>query len=1381
MSDNKGRGGSSRGGNQGKSRGGSHGEHRGGHSGRGNPSGNTKGGSQGGRNFPRGGSQGHSSGGQRPGQENFRSGINSSCFPRQPTGLNVNQPIRQPSLLGMPSPIQHPFRGPSPIGNPNMYQQPPQQIRGLHFIGQQPSYEMQPAYPPRVPPPPLLPPKHETSASAGSAKIVAKHPVTALNEMKTQVSYKDCPTNNDFVCVVAEVDGRTYEGYALTKKEAKKKAAEEALKILFNIICVEAEGSKEEQGPKESKEKSAKSKAKQEKKEERDEEKILNETLEHLKKLTMPGVNVVSDKPPLAQDKKQGTQSRNRQREQQERENTEIVMDGWNADSGGREESQAQRGRGRGGRRRRRGKGGTGALEDGEEMPEEGDVGNDSDNESVSSFVSESSRGRGNRRRGRGRNAPSQSNDDRDSYQRNDSDNESVSSRSSQPARGRSERGVRGRGRGGRGGNTERSDRGQESSQDGITEQPSREFEDDADVSFSESKVFKFLVREMGGCASVSKFKEEYSPLPSNFDEWIMEPKKRLSIYKRNHKPLFIRPFLINATVCVDHMGFGGNKKCNRKDCNHFHICNFFLNGWCKRGFKCRKGHTFTKGHNRVLKAKLGLNPFKDAEIKTIVQCRYPQICHKKRCPEGDDCPYLHICYNYIRDKCEDSDCPRGHDLETPHNLWVLSWYRMDKWTKEKLALLKFLINMPRKPRSKKNPGDGASTVDVAECMSNVDELDLSDDMEDDDDEEDDDVEEEEETDEEEEKVIYDRSYERNIPVPTEEVSTQRRRLDRKDRWAAGVEDTEFLDVARNPDTEASIPDNIAQEVTSKSITDKDAHKKDICVSSLLATCQERNCDKHHTRLPYLWQIRIYGDWVSFDDEENQKLEKSYCSLEDMEGGEVEYQERKYRVHMKFNEEKGVVYEIIHGEEPLSTQDVLAIRRLSTASFAKEKKPLAAGSFHTQWRWYYQDDANRWILYDKERFQYTLEKKYVMGQKSYLFTRESYRFKYRIDFTGFQQMNIDTAKVRKILRRPVFLSLADVAAKSFPPYLAVSHPGPKPPGWAPWDLAHDFELVDLEESNKEFRDVKSSFFSTLKEENFQICNIYRVQNLELWNEYKMKKTNMERINEARGGSVDERSLFHGTDSIDTCYGICTNNFDFRLSGKNATMYGQGSYFATTSKYSNCYTRGPLRLMLKAKVLIGSYTKGERDMKCPPNIPGEGHKRYDSCVDNMANPTIFVVFDRNQSYPEYLIAYKEKDDDSISSASNPAPFSMSASRPTSLGATAGSFNPLPANVYSGNAQNFSSSASNSSNVAQAYPSRAYTQASSAQNAGAQPSVRIGQVYSNPYLSSPTSPSDLPASQVSPLESPGLSYRTSSGRVERMDYPERKKTDDKCSIQ
>lgn len=65
----------------------------------------------------------------------------------------------------------------------------------------------------------------------------------------------------------------------------------------------------------------------------------------------------------------------------------------------------------------------------------------------------------------------------------------------------------------------------------------------------------------------------------------------------------------------------------------------------------------------------------------------------------------------------------------------------------------------------------------------------------------------------------------------------------------------------------------------------------------------------------------------------------------------------------------------------------------------------------------------------KDELQYTLEKKYITGQKSYLFTRESHKFKYRISFDDWEQKNLDTLKVRKMLRRPIFVSRSDIVSK----------------------------------------------------------------------------------------------------------------------------------------------------------------------------------------------------------------------------------------------------------------------------------------------------------------------------------------------------------------
>jgi len=44
------------------------------------------------------------------------------------------------------------------------------------------------------------------------------------------------------------------------------------------------------------------------------------------------------------------------------------------------------------------------------------------------------------------------------------------------------------------------------------------------------------------------------------------------------------------------------------------------------------------------------------------------------------------------------------------------------------------------------------------------------------------------------------------------------------------------------------------------------------------------------------------------------------------------------------------------------------------------------------------------------------------------------------------------------------------------------------------------------------------------------------------------------------------------------------------------------------------------------------------MRMPPLVSGEQYIRFDSLVDDEANPTIFVVQEGSQAYPAYLITY-----------------------------------------------------------------------------------------------------------------------------------------------
>lgn len=63
-------------------------------------------------------------------------------------------------------------------------------------------------------------------------------------------------------------------------------------------------------------------------------------------------------------------------------------------------------------------------------------------------------------------------------------------------------------------------------------------------------------------------------------------------------------------------------------------------------------------------------------------------------------------------------------------------------------------------------------------------------------------------------------------------------------------------------------------------------------------------------------------------------------------------------------------------------------------------------------------------------------------------------------------------------------------------------------------------------------------------------------------------------------------------------------------------------------------------MFVCRVLAGEHTQGNSGLLRPPTKDGEDTCLYDSCVDNVCNPSIFVIFQKRQVYPEYLLQYEE---------------------------------------------------------------------------------------------------------------------------------------------
>lgn len=63
-------------------------------------------------------------------------------------------------------------------------------------------------------------------------------------------------------------------------------------------------------------------------------------------------------------------------------------------------------------------------------------------------------------------------------------------------------------------------------------------------------------------------------------------------------------------------------------------------------------------------------------------------------------------------------------------------------------------------------------------------------------------------------------------------------------------------------------------------------------------------------------------------------------------------------------------------------------------------------------------------------------------------------------------------------------------------------------------------------------------------------------------------------------------------------------------------------------------------MVVALVLVGDFVVGDSKMRRPPQKYNKT-ECYDSCVDNTHSPSIFVVFEKFQVYPEYILEYEEE--------------------------------------------------------------------------------------------------------------------------------------------
>merc|ERR1719487_65758 len=191
-------------------------------------------------------------------------------------------------------------------------------------------------------------------------------------------------------------------------------------------------------------------------------------------------------------------------------------------------------------------------------------------------------------------------------------------------------------------------------------------------------------------------------------------------------------------------------------------------------------------------------------------------------------------------------------------------------------------------------------------------------------------------------------------------------------------------------------------------------------------------------------------------------------------------------------------------------------------------------------------------------------------------------------------------------------------------------------------------FVPVDPNSAEFSEVLSAFQDDLRG-TANILGLERIQNRGLWQSYAVKcqtirlreddrrRDNLSAIADAE---IERKWFFHGSDADTLMNKISAQGFNRSFAGRNAVMYGRGVYFARGSYYSarDTYSkpdnRGVQR-MLMCRVAVGAYCKGENGRLVPDERESGSGVLFDSTVENLADPFIFVTYHDAQAYPEYI--------------------------------------------------------------------------------------------------------------------------------------------------
>ncbi|XP_059508397.1 protein mono-ADP-ribosyltransferase PARP12-like [Stegostoma tigrinum] len=394
---------------------------------------------------------------------------------------------------------------------------------------------------------------------------------------------------------------------------------------------------------------------------------------------------------------------------------------------------------------------------------------------------------------------------------------------------------------------------------------------------------------------------------------------------------------------------------------------------------------------------------------------------------------------------------------------------------------------------------------------------------------------------------------------------------------------------------------------------------EEICVYYIRKNCSFKDkCVRVHFSLPYRWQI-YKGTWQDFPNVE--EIEMEFCDPKNSTSS---------------------------GPRPINFETMMCeshqVRRLSTAS-SVTKHPHYI--LTTEWLWYMNDMFGKWTEYGSQDDMHVtsadLENVYLANNNAEVPIGE---FNETLSFKEMIQKDKFSESAHEVRRRPRFISKEDVERKveSVRSQLrkASSCESKSVPDY--WDKSAltsiGYTRTQLSPLSNEYKKIQSLFENSMKTGNIQ--KIDRIQNLGLWEIFQWQKEQIKKKNHA---DADERLLFHEVTDHSIIDAICYQNFDWGSFTQSGTLFGKGTYFAVKASNANfdlhSDSTANFKIMFLARVLVGKFTKGHPSYDRPPSQDVTSFKPYDSCVDCVDNPSLFVIFEKYHIYPEYVIQFSNK--------------------------------------------------------------------------------------------------------------------------------------------